>query len=217
MTSRVPLGILTGVMAGAMALSACSAHDTGGGIDTGTSTGPGSTAPPISAAFVKNPLGCKLLPVSDVTNIIHPPAPMQADSTLQDAGPVGQHAECKLATSDHQHGVNLDLYRLPSKAGAAGFFKTYSSGADLVVTGLGDQAMRAYNDLFILSGSDVMKLTYIEPFDPNMQSDSHQAAVGKILLPLGRLALQGLGALGPFTPTTTTTTTVRHTTTTRKR
>ena len=217
MASRVQLGVIAGAIAVALAFPACSPHDTGGGIDTGTTAATGPTAPPISAAFVNNPTACGLLPVSDVNDIIHPPSPLKTDSTWQDAGIFGAHGKCKEITADNQHGVTLDLYRFPDRPGATNAFKTFSSGADLVVTGLGDQAMRSFNDLFIISGSDVVKLTYLEPFDANMQSDSHQALVGKILIPLGKLALQGVAALKPFSPTTTTSTTVRHTTTTRKR
>lgn len=200
-----------------VALSACSSHDTGGALSPGAS-GPGTTAPPGPAVhFVDNPLACHLMPTADVTNLIHPPAPLQVTSTLQDAGIFGVHAKCRMATADGQHGVTLDLYRSADKAGAANVFKTLTSGADLVVTGLGDQAMRSFDDLFILNGSDVLEVTYLEPFDAGMQSDSHQAAVGKVLIPLGKLALQGQAGLPPFSPTTSTSTTVRSRTTTTKR
>jgi hypothetical protein len=217
MTSRYRRALAAGLLLLAVALSACSTHDTGTIGGGNTSTAPGPTSPPISAAFVNNPLGCSLIPVTDVSNIVHPPAPLHSESTLQDAGSYAIHAKCKEATADNQHGVTFDLYRVGSKALAQSFFKNLSAGADLVVTGLGDQAMRSFGDLFVLKGLDVFKVTYLEPFDPNMQSDAHQNAVGKILIPLGQLALQHVGALAPFTPTTSTSTTVRHTTTTRRR
>jgi hypothetical protein len=202
-----------------VALSACSSHDTGGALSPGaTGSAPGTTARPGTVVhFVDNPLACHLLPMADVTDLIHPPAPLQVASTLQDAGIYGVHAKCHMATADGQHGATLDLYRFTDKAGAANVFKTLTVGADQVVTGLGDQAMRSFDDLFILSGSDVLKVTYLEPFDAGMQSDSHQAAVGKILIPLGKLALQGQAALPPYSPTTSTSTTVRSRTTTTKR
>jgi hypothetical protein len=211
--------LVAGVLPLALALTACKSHDTGGGVIGPGGTGSAATiASGPAATFVKDPTACKLLPVSEVTSLVHPPGPLQADGTLQNAGSFGQHAKCKVATADGQHGVTIDLYRFPDKASATGAFKVFTGGADLVVTGLGDQAMRSFEDLFILNGTDVLKLTYLEPFDANMQSDSHQSSIGKILVPLGQLAVQGLGGLPAFSPTTSTSTTVRsHTTTTKRR
>ena len=203
-----------------LGLTACSSHDTGGALSGPGSAGtaPVATPPPgPTAAFVADPLACQLLPIPEVTSIIHPPGPLQAVSTVQNAGIFGSHGKCRETTSDGQHGVTLNLYRFPDKAGAAGSFKTFTPGANQV-SGLGEQAMRSYDDVFILSGTNVLDLTYVEPFDANMQSDSHQASVTKILVPLGTLALQGLGNVPPYTPPTTTSTTVRsHPTTTRHR
>jgi hypothetical protein len=132
----------------------------------------------------------------------------------QDFG-VAVRTDCRLATADGQHGVILQAYTFLDTKTAQAAFTAVTAGA-LPVSGLGDQALRSFADLFVLSGLHTLKLTYLEPFNADEQSGSHQAEIGKSITALAQLALQHVSGL-PAITVSTTTTTRPHTTTTTKR